>query len=133
VVPSRESRLLVLARTVSDRAAAGGTPWLEIDRVENQIAVQWTLRSVRLPAELTRGQIKLRFVAEDANAGNGGVEAAIDDLEVSSNLATCHQPPPRPPGKSGGCSLTPAAPAGAGGAGLLLLAFVLLAPRIRRH
>ena len=84
-----------------------------------------------LPAELRGLAFRVRFVAEDANPANGGVEAAIDDLEVTSNLATCYQPPPPAP-RGGGCAQAGTPIGGAlSGAGLVLLAFALLRRRAR--
>ena len=94
VVPSRDSRLIVQARGLPGGAGGGGTEWVEIDRLENLITVGWVLRSVRVPGELLGRPLKFRFIAEDANPQNGGVEAAIDDLEITSNLPACYQPPP---------------------------------------
>jgi hypothetical protein len=55
--------------------------------------------------------VQFRFVATDANPAQGGVEAAIDDLAVTSMLASCSAtatparrlrlPPGRPPSAAG--------------------------------
>jgi hypothetical protein len=125
VMPSANARLVVLGRLVAgaggDAGApaagdggAGGGDWIEVDRLENAISPTWKLRTVALPAALTGGPVKLRFVAEDGNMlVRGGVEAAIDDVEITSNLPACYDPPPPPKqggGGGGGC-----AAAGAGG------------------
>jgi hypothetical protein len=119
VVPSAEGRLIVQAR-------GPGATWVEIDRLENQITVGWKLRSVALPAELTGSPLQFRFVAEDATPQTGGVEAAIDDLEVTSNLPACYQPPP-PADRGGGCLVASRTATSSGfslvaGAGLSFLA-----------
>jgi hypothetical protein len=129
VVPSDLSRLRTLARALNDDGSGAGD-WLEIDRLENEMTIGWVLRSVRLPRELEGRRIKVRFVAEDANLQNGGVEAAIDDFEITSNLPSCYQPPPPAP-KSGGCALA-TGPGHLPPAGLLLLGLWVLVSRRRR-
>jgi hypothetical protein len=143
VVPSPNARLIVLGRVQDqttdggqgDASAPGGDAavpgdWVEIDRLENVITDGWTHRTVALPPALAGGRVKLRFVAEDANAASGGVEAAIDDVEITSNLPACYQAVPPGGGGGGGCSLGGAR--GAGGAGTLGLLLLALAARFRR-
>ncbi len=145
VVPSPNSRLIVLGRVQDqttdggqgDASAPGGDAavpgdWVEIERLENVITDGWTHRTVALPPALAGGRVKLRFVAEDANAASGGVEAAIDDVEITSNVPACYQvvPPGGGGGGGGGCSLGGAG--GAGGAGTLGLLLLALVARFRR-
>jgi hypothetical protein len=109
--PSPQSRLLVQARAV-DLTATGPVPgpWVDVDALENLITTDWVQRTALLPGEVTgKNQLQLRFVASDANPERGGVEAAIDDLEITSNLPACYLPamvvkPPRGDGGSG-CAL----------------------------
>ena len=66
------------------RAGPGAWPapdWIEIDRLEDQIdrRLGAALGAAARRAAAAR-PFQLRFVAEDANPANGGVEAAIDDL-----------------------------------------------------
>ncbi len=98
--PSPRSSFAVLARGLDPQGSAD--PWLEIDRLEARSTAGWQARSVALPpAVLGRSRFQLRFVATEANPQQGAVEAAIDDLEIHSNLAACDEPPP-PPAKAGG-------------------------------
>jgi hypothetical protein len=131
VVPSRDSRLVVQAR------AMGGQDWMEIDRLENRITVGWVLRSVPLPPALSGRPLQLRFIAEDANPGTGGVEAAIDDVHITSNLPACDQAPPPEPDQGCSCALGRRGPDASFPAGLaLLLAHLLrrcVAARRRRR
>jgi hypothetical protein len=126
VVPSRDSRLIVQAR------AMGGAEWVEIDRLENQITVGWVLRSVALPSAIAGHPLQLRFIAEDANPGNGGVEAAIDDVHITSNLPACYQAPPPESDQGCSCDLGRRAPTSAFPVGLALLLAYLLRRRPRR-
>jgi hypothetical protein len=128
VVASDLSRLRVLARAVAEDGSGAGD-WVEIDRLENEMTIGWVLRSVALPRDLEGKRIKVRFVAEDANPQNGGVEAAIDDFEITSNLPACYQPPPPSP-RSGGCTLG-AGPAAPPALGLLLVALWVVVRRRR--
>jgi hypothetical protein len=99
VVPSPAAHLVVLGRRADGADAGAGVQadagatgdWVEIDRLENVIQAAWSERIVKLPATLVGGPVKLRFVAEDANPRSGGVEAAIDDVEIVSNLAACYE------------------------------------------
>jgi hypothetical protein len=133
VVPSPRAHLLVQARAAQPAASAvavdaGADGWIEVDRLENSIAAQWSERIVKLPAALAGGPVKLRFVAEDTNAMRGGVEAAIDDVEILSNLAACYAPP----AQDGGCSIG-GVRARSAGASLLLGALAALVARRRRR
>ena len=146
VVPSPRAHLLVLARLgegnadagpgsgagnglVADAGVAAGA-WIEVDRVENVIQPLWAERIVKLPAALTGGPVKLRFVAQDDNVNMGGVEAAIDDVEILSNLPACYQ---APKDEGGGCGMAPAAGQTRGGLAGLLLALLALAAARARH
>jgi hypothetical protein len=112
------------ARRQAAQGAAAG--WRSIG-LQDQLTIGWILRSVRLPRELEKHKIQVRFVAEDANPQNGGVEAAVDDFEITSNLPACYQPPPATP-KSGGCALAPGAPP----AGIPLILLALISMCVRR-
>jgi hypothetical protein len=88
-------------------------------------------RIVALPPGLAGGKVTFRFVAEDGNMRSGGVEAALDDVEVLSLLPACFEPPP--PADDGGCDMGGrAARGGLGGLGLLGLALLGLCLRRRR-
>jgi MYXO-CTERM domain-containing protein len=55
------------------------------------MAAVWQQRNIRLPGSLLpAAELRFRFVAEDATAETGAVEAAIDDLEVTSQLDRCY-------------------------------------------
>lgn len=137
---SPESKLLVEARGLD---ANGGTPtdWEPIDGIDNQIAPTWVQRSVPLPKDLLKKpRLQLRFVAHDANLEQGGVEAAIDDLVITSNLTTCNEAAPQGAGGSGGnpmappgggcnCHLGGSAPGGTPAAAIALAVFGLLLRR----
>lgn len=87
--PSAGGKLSVFARGVD--ATGAGTPWVAVDELANDITGGWTQRSIALPADvLAAEKVQLRFVAEDATAEQGGVEAAIDDVEITSNLPSCY-------------------------------------------
>jgi MYXO-CTERM domain-containing protein len=145
VVPSPNSRLIVQGR-LQDQSSAGGDggvagadaagtvagsgDWVEIERLENQITDGWVHRTVALPVALAGGRVKLRFVAEDANPQSGGVEAAIDDVEITSNLPACYQAAPGGGGGGGGCAVGGGGRAGGAGA-LTLLLLALLGLRRR--
>ncbi len=110
IEPSPDSSLTVLARNAGVPGDAGAaTGWVEIDRAANQITKGWVQRSVSLPAELWgKGTLQFRFVVADGNAMRGGVEAAIDDLELTSKVAGCFSPPGGPaavvmPSDGAGC------------------------------
>jgi len=82
ISPSPDDRLIVLAK--SD---AGD--WVEIDRLQETITSGWEQRNVPLPATIPMvGQLRFRFVAEDVST-SGGVEAAIDDVQVTSKASQC--------------------------------------------
>ncbi|HEY0712299.1 MAG TPA: hypothetical protein VGF45_06480, partial [Polyangia bacterium] len=109
IVASPNGRIIVQAKrfagTAGDAGAAdagAATDWIEVDRVENLISKDWMERLVALPAAVVGGPVKLRFVAEDGNERSGGVEAAIDDIEILSNIAACYAPPPPAGGGGGG-------------------------------
>jgi hypothetical protein len=148
VVPSNASRLLVLARALPPAGGApnGGAPggngdagtagpWVEVDRLEGLLNDQWTERIALLPAALEGTRFQLRFVAEDGNPEQGGVEAGIDDVELFSNVPACYEPPPVEGRKGGGgCALgTAGAGAGTGNPGLLAGALVLALAFSRRR
>ena len=141
VVPSPESRLLVLARALPGAAGAGdagvaadgdagagqpgsGGDWVEVDRLENLITDGWVQRTVVLPPALAGGRVKLRLVAEDANASSGGVEAAIDDLEITSNLPACYQAAAPGGGGGGGCAMAAGAAASRAPPGFVTVALL---------
>jgi hypothetical protein len=115
IVTSPESRLVVLAGTGAaavdagaEAAAPGG--WVEIDRLEDRNTKGWIERIAKIPAALTgRGRLRLRFVAEDRNPRQGGVEAAIDDVEIVSNVPACDAPIPA---ADAGAATGPADPGG---------------------
>jgi hypothetical protein len=144
VVPSARARLLVLARLANGAdagittSADGGAPgaWIEIDRLENLIQPAWTERIVKLPAGLVGGRVVLRFVAEDSNDRMGGVEAAVDDVEILSHLPACYEAPPRQD-DGGGCGLAPGQRSsrgwGGSAAALLVVGLALMAVRSRRQ
>jgi hypothetical protein len=123
LVPSPRSRLLVQARGV------GTTEWLDIDTLANEIsAPDWRHRSVPLPAEVLRAsQFQLRFVAIDDNPQQGGVEAAIDDLEIVSRLPNCDVAPP----PTGGCAFVGSR--GPDASRALPLMVTVLYPLVRRR
>jgi hypothetical protein len=119
LIPSPRSLLVVQARAV------GGADWIAVDSLGAQIsAPDWIHRTAPLPPEVaSAAQFQLRFVAVDDNDAQGGVEAAIDDLELTSRLPSCDLPPPE-----GGCSV-----AGRGRGGAILLLGVLVGLVRRRH
>lgn len=134
--PSPESRLRVFARSV-DAQGGGPQPWLLVDELANEITAGWTQRSIALPAGLDlTAKIQLRFVVEDRNPEQGGVEAAIDDVELLSNLPACYVAalPPMDEDK-GGCDCTLGGPARGPGAlaGIIVLWVVLGTARRRRR
>jgi hypothetical protein len=144
IEPSPNSRLVVLARATAGPpdggaavADAGAPPegWVEIDRLEGEITDGWVERSVRIPPALGGGRLKLRFVAEDANPRSGGAEAAIDDVQIVSNLPACYEAITNPmPGSDEGCGCRLGG-RGAAGAWALpgLLGAAALAARARRR
>jgi MYXO-CTERM domain-containing protein len=90
LLPSEQSTLAVEVRS----ADASGMPgaWTQVDLLSNDIAPSWVQRSVAIPKELLKkARLQIRFVATDGNPEQGGVEAAIDDLAITSNLAACYQ------------------------------------------
>lgn len=111
IEPSPDSALIVLGRQRSAEGDAGpvDSGWVEIERLSEQNTKgAWVQRTVALPAALWgRGELRLRFVAEDRNPRAGGVEAALDDLEVTSNLPACDRPRVQDggisAGEAGGC------------------------------
>jgi hypothetical protein len=134
IVASPNGRIIVQAKRVGGGATDAGAPsdWIEVDRVENLIGKDWMERLVALPAGFVGGPVKLRFVAEDANERSGGVEAAIDDVEILSHIAACYAPPPAAGGdgdgdNGGGCGMSGATKksSGFGILGLALAAFAL--------
>jgi MYXO-CTERM domain-containing protein len=78
--------------------------------------------------------VQLRFVAADENPARGGVEAAIDDVEITSNLPACYAPASPPADADSGCDCEVGGPSGrAGGAerGFWLIAALAVALRAR--
>jgi hypothetical protein len=136
VVPSPRASLVVLGRrvdggdAVADAGAAAGS-WIEIDRLENAIEVSWSERIVKLPAALVGAAIKLRFVADDSNERSGGVEAAVDDVEIVSNLPACYAPAKS--NDQGGCGVAEGPPAPRATSVSFLLVAGLLVVGIRRR
>jgi hypothetical protein len=124
LIPSPQSRLLVQARAV------GGADWVDLDTLSDALSAPlWVHRTVPLPPEVLGGaQFQLRFVAIDDNPLQGGVEAAIDDLEILSRLPDCDIAPP--PG--GGCAMS-SRPSGRSGAVIAVLMALALAGRIGRR
>ena len=115
VVPSAASRLLVQARALAGAAGpdggpsdagTSGTDWVEVDRLEGLITENWIERVAVMPPAISGARFQLRFVAEDANPAQGGVEAAIDAVEIFSNLPACYEAvvPERRKG-GGGCAV----------------------------
>ena len=99
---SEQSHMVVQARTLEAAGNTGGA-WVEIDRLANLITPGWVQRTVLLPKEVQgKPRLQLRFVAVDANPTSGAVEAAIDDVEVTSNNPVCYTNPP-PGDDEGGC------------------------------
>lgn len=100
IEPNPEGSLIVSAR-------AGSGPWLEIDRLTggpDTVLARWQRRMVKLPSALKLDStVQLRLVAEDRGEASGltgtAVEAAIDGLLISSNVAACGSiaAPPDPP------------------------------------
>jgi hypothetical protein len=109
--PSPQSSLVVQARSVDMSAAGAATPgeWVDIDTIDNSVAPDWTQRTAALPRAVTgKNRLQLRFVATDANPEQGGVEAAIDDITITTNLPACYLPPAPPAGAQsggGGCTV----------------------------
>jgi MYXO-CTERM domain-containing protein len=130
--PSDQSTLVVEGRAADPSGTPG--PWVQVDTLGNAISPSWSKRAVALPAEiLKRSRVQFRFVATDANPDQGGVEAAIDDLAITSMLPACSAI-----GGSGGdggdpkgcgCRLGGRPPTGAGA---LVLALALVLRRRRR-
>ncbi|HEY0710132.1 MAG TPA: hypothetical protein VGG33_25195, partial [Polyangia bacterium] len=150
IMPSPNGRIVVQAKRVAGGAADAGiadagaadagapTDWIEVDRVENLIGKDWMERLVALPAGLAGGPIKLRFVAEDGNERAGGVEAAIDDVEILSHVAACYAPPPAAAGgggggDDGGCGIGRGGQASPFAAGAVALAVIGLLRRRRQR
>ena len=133
--PSEQSTLAVEGRAADATGTPG--PWVPLESLSKDIAPTWVQRSVTLPKELLKtSRIQFRFVATDANDAEGGVEAAIDDLTITSNLAACYQANPPPGGGGGtdpgGCGCRVGGRAtGGGAAGMLLLVAALFFRRRR--
>jgi hypothetical protein len=127
--PSAMSRLIVQARGVDPASPAAATPWTQIDALDNQIAPDWQRRGAPIPKDAAgKPKIQLRFVATESNPTSGGVEAAIDDVELTSNLPACYEPVKPPPGGGCGCGL---GGRDSGSALVLVLALVIEALRRR--
>jgi MYXO-CTERM domain-containing protein len=132
--PSDQSKLVVEARAADMDGKPGD--WMPLDSLSNDIAPTWNQRSVPLPKDLLKkARFQLRFTAIDDNPDQGGVEAAIDDLAITSNIAACYQTAVTSMtggGSSGcGCRVGSRAPAG-GLAMVLVLAAAAIARRRRR-
>jgi MYXO-CTERM domain-containing protein len=126
--PSDQSTLVVEGRAADASGMPG--PWVQVDSLSNVIAPTWQRRVVHLPPELlTRSRLQLRFVANDANPEQGGVEAAIDDLAITSMLPACSATGDTDP-KGCGCRLGGRETSGPGAA-LLVLAALLVRRRRR--
>lgn len=92
---SPQASLSVYARAVGDAPDAGAdSSWTEIDRLSDAIFVEWQERVVAMPPALAGASaLQLRFVAADDHGdGLGGVEAAIDDVSMTSVLPGCETP-----------------------------------------
>ena len=97
---SPDSRLYVAVRSlVPGDAGLVASAWRDIDVVSGTATNGWVQRTARLPADIELGgQLQFRFTAADLNTGAGAVEAAIDDLELTTVLPACLAPPPGTPG-----------------------------------
>jgi hypothetical protein len=96
IEPSPLARMVVLMRGVGADAGVDGRVdggpgvWTQVDLLENRITRDWEQRTIVLPAALLgTGRVQFRFVAHDANPEQGAVEAAIDTLQIVSNLPGC--------------------------------------------
>lgn len=121
VSPSAQAYLALEVRSLAEPGDAGaGASWRQIDRISSQVSFVWQERVVPLPADLDlSGGIQLRFVAADENvAFPGGIEAAIDDVELLSNAALCEP-------QEGGCGCRLGGPPARGG-GFAAAIFALL-------
>lgn len=137
LMPSDNSHLVVSVRSVAPGGAAT-SPWREIDRLSGQITRGWTSRTAVLPRDLDlKGGVKFRFVARDENPNRGAVEASVDDVELTSNLAACYERvvvgPPATAAAGDGCDCGLGGRARAGGAPVLALAALVLSRRRRRR
>jgi len=129
--PSDLSTLVVEVRS----AEATPGPWMQIDSLANEITPTWVQRSVAIPKDLLKKpRIQFRFVATDGNPAEGGVEVALDDVTVTSNLPACYEKGggTTPPGTDpGGCGCNLGGRASSGPAALLVLLAALLLRRRR--
>lgn len=93
-------------------ASVDGGPFVEVDRVEGT-TVGWQPRLVRLADALVGLEgaraVRVRFVAEEEGQKRPVVEAAIDDVAVTDEVASCD--PIHAPSDGGA---TPATPSGGG-------------------
>ncbi|MDX2023138.1 MAG: hypothetical protein SF187_23085 [Deltaproteobacteria bacterium] len=110
VEASDQSSLVVQVRSV---AAGVASPWVDIDRLTNLFTSGWIQRVVVLPMGLNLSEgVQFQFVAADDNVdAPGGVEAAIDDVSLTSTLAACDVPDAgvdggRATDDGGGCGCT---------------------------
>jgi hypothetical protein len=136
VEPSEDAYLLVQARSLTGAGGAVVSPWVDVDVVKKLITSGWVIRVAAIPSGLDlSGQIQLRFVAADDKPMGGGVEAALDDIVLTSNLPACYQPAtlPSEDGEGCGCRLGRAAPSSRGGAFGWLLGLGLLLAVCRRR
>jgi MYXO-CTERM domain-containing protein len=132
--PSDQSTLTIEGRAADGTGMPG--PWVKVDSLAGAISPAWARRAVVLPAEvLKRSKVQLRFVASDANPAEGGVEAAIDDVAITSMLAACSGGDGDGGGGGGdpkGCGCRLGGRPSAGG-GALLLGLALVLGRRRRR
>jgi MYXO-CTERM domain-containing protein len=123
--PSDQSTLVIEGRAADSSGMPG--PWIQVDSLSNDISPTWKRRTAVLPADLLkRSKVQFRFVATDANPAEGGVEAAIDDVSITSMLASCSAAPPD------GCGCRLGGRPSSGAAAVLVLAMTLLLRRRRR-
>lgn len=94
-----------------------GGDWLEIDKLERLMTSGWKQRNIRLPEALRTGKLTLRFVAEDKAAAQSAVEAAVDDIEIASNVPQCYGSAPEAGGMDASDGGTDGGAAGSAGGG----------------
>lgn len=82
---------------LSVQARADDGPWVEVDRLEDMISDRWLRRAAPLPRAMSGRRLWVRFVAEENGSPAGVVDAAIDDVSLTSNLPACDLPAPTPP------------------------------------
>lgn len=91
---SPQSSLTVQARAVAPKDAGVPGAWVQIDQISNTFTSGWVERVAALPVDMDVSQgLQFKFVASDDNVDvPGGVEAAIDDVSLTSNLPACDPP-----------------------------------------